>query len=203
MRLYWSLFSPYVRKVLIVAHEAGLAGDIELEAIEVSMSAANRDLLPSNPLGQIPTLVTSDGTTLHDSRVICEYLDTMGDGGMFPPGPRRWDALKRQALGDGILDVLILWRQERLKPADRQTQEWLETFALKVSTALDHIEREAMLLDAKPFDIGHAAIGCALGYLDLRFADLNWRDGRPELAHWDDAFRRRPSAEATAPGEAA
>jgi glutathione S-transferase len=203
MRLYWSRLSPYVRKVMVVAHEVGLAADIECMDTEVSMSAANRDLLPINPLGQIPALVLTDGTTLHDSRVICEYLDATADGGLFPAPPARWDALRRHALGDGIMDALIVWRQERLKPAERQTQAWLDTFALKIATALDQLEHTSRELQAAPFDIGHVAIGCALGYLDVRFGDLAWRTGRPALAEWHAWFEARSAARATAPGDAA
>jgi len=201
MKLYWSRLSPYVRKVMVAVHELGLAGRIECIDTEVSMSAANRDLLPINPLGQIPTLVLADGSVLHDSRVICEYLDAIGGGALFPAAPRRWRALRRQALGDGIMDVLILWRQERFKPEARRTQAWLDTFALKLETALDRLDRET--LDGAPFDIGHAAIGCALGYLDFRFGDIDWRSGRASLADWHAGFEARPSARATAPGDAA
>lgn len=203
MRLYWSRLSPYVRKVMVVAHEVGLAGEIERVDIEVSMSTANRDLLPFNPLGQIPTLVLADGTTLHDSRVICDYLDATAGGGLFPAAPAGWDALRRHALGDGIMDALIIWRQERLKPPERQTQAWLDTFALKIATAIEQLERTSQQLRAAPFDIGHIAIGCALGYLDVRFGDLGWRTGHPALAEWHAGFEARPAARATAPGDAA
>lgn len=205
MKLYWSKASPYVRKVMVVAHECGLADAIARDDIVVAMSEANPRILPCNPLGQIPTLVLDDGTTLHDSRVICEYLDTLHDGArLFPAaGPARWDALKRQALGDGTLDALIVWRQERLKPPERQTQAWLDTFALKVATALDQLDAAAADFTQAPFDIGHAALGCALGYIDFRFGDLEWRRTRPALAAWHARFESRPSAKATHPGEPA
>jgi glutathione S-transferase len=101
------------------------------------------------------------------------------------------------------MDVLVVWRQERLKPAERQTQDWLDTFALKIETALDQLDREAASLAGVPFDIGHVVIGCALGYLDFRFGDLNWRNGRPALTDWHAQFETRPSARATAPRKAA
>lgn len=203
MKLYWSKASPYVRKVMVVAHECGLAGAIERLHTIVAMSEANCGLLPDNPLSQIPTLVLADGATLHDSRVICEYLDTLHQGArLFPAeGAARWDALKRQALGDGMLDALIVWRQERLRPADRQTQAWLDTFALKIATTLDQLDAGAAIWAARPFDIGHAALGAAFGYLDFRFGDLAWRSARPALAGWHASFEARPSARATHPGE--
>jgi len=205
MKLYWSKASPYVRKVMVVAHECGLAAGIARDDIMVTMSEANARLLPDNPLSQIPTLVLDDGSTLHDSRVICEYLDSLHAGPrLFPAeGESRWDALKRQALGDGVLDALIVWRQERLKPTDKQTQAWLDTFALKVATALDQLDAGVPRFADRPFDIGHAALGCALGYIDFRFADLNWRATRPALAAWHATFESRPSAKATHPGEPA
>ena len=201
MKLYWSKASPYVRKVMVVAHECGLAAEIERDDIMVAMSEANPRLLPDNPLSQIPTLVLDDGTTLHDSRVICEYLDTLRNGErLFPPaGPARWDALKRQALGDGMLDALIVWRQERLKPSVHQTQAWLDTFALKVATTLDQLDATVAMFADRRFDIGYVALGCALGYIDFRFADLAWRATRPALAEWHAAFESRPSARATHP----
>ncbi len=205
MKLYWSRLSPYVRKVMVVAHETGIADSLALEDIVVAMSAANPKLLPDNPLSQIPTLVLDDGSTLHDSRVICEYLDGLHDGTPLFPAETgaRMDALKRQALGDGILDALIVWRQERLKPREKQTDAWLETFALKVATALHQIDAHTADFADRPFDVGHAAIGCALGYIDFRFADLGWRATRPALAAWHETFERRPSAKATHPGEPA
>jgi glutathione S-transferase len=205
MKLYWSRLSPFVRKVMIVAHEAGMVERLELADITVSMSAANLALLPDNPLSRIPTLVLDDGSSLHDSPVICEYLDALQDGPrLFPvEGPARWAALKRQALGDGMMEALLVWRQERLKPPERQTPEWLTTYALKIETALDQLDRDAVALGAEPFDIGHVSLGCALSYLDVRFRDLGWREGRPALAEWHASFEGRPSARATHPGEPA
>jgi len=205
MRLFWSRLSPFVRKVMVVAHEAGVADRIELEDTLVAMSEINGRVLALNPLGQIPTLVLDDGDSLHDSRVICEYLDGLRKGERLvpPSGPARWEALTRAALGDGLLDVLILWRQERLKPAERQTGAWLETFAAKTAAVLDRLEARAPAFGILPFDIGHVAVGCALGYLDFRFGDLDWRAGRPALAAWHLTFEARPSAIATHPGEPA
>src|SRR6185295_2520381 len=130
-----------------------------------------------------------DGTSLHDSHTICEYLDSLHEGPkVFPPAPLRWDALRRHSLGDGMMDTLILWRQERLKPAERQTPEWLETYACKIDVTLRQLDEEADALNQQPFDIGHIALGCALGYTDFRFADLAWRNRAPRLAAWHATF---------------
>ena len=121
MKLHWSPRSPFVRKVMVAAHELGLADRIDRVRTVVRMTQPNADLLPDNPLSKIPTLVLADGTVLIDSVVICEYLDALAGGGkLFPPsGPERWTALARHALGNGLLDILILWRNERDKPEAR------------------------------------------------------------------------------------
>jgi glutathione S-transferase len=200
MKLYWALASPFVRKVMVVAHETGTAGRLQLLNTTVSMSEANPDVQRANPLSKIPTLLLEDGTSLYDSRAICEYLDSLHDGPkLFPAAPLRWDALRRHCLGDGMMDTLILWRQERLKSQERQTPPWLETFACKIELALRQLDDEADTLGERPFDIGHAALGCALGYIDFRFADLGWRNGAPRLAAWHATFEARASAIATHP----
>ncbi len=203
MKLHWSPRSPYVRKVMVCAHETGLAGRIELVRSIVAMSQPNPEVLRDNPLGRIPTLVTGDGTILFDSAVICEYFDSLHAGPkLFPPaGPARWQALRRHALGDGMLDTLILFRNEREQPPAQQNADWLANFALKIRTALDAIEREAGALEATPFGIGHVALACALGYLDFRFADLAWRSGHDRAAAWFDRIAARPSLGLTMPVE--
>ncbi|SHJ86989.1 Glutathione S-transferase [Roseomonas rosea] len=197
MKLHWSPRSPFVRKVMIAAHELGLADRIRTVRTVVRMGKPNEALLPDNPLSKIPTLVLDDGRVLFDSLTIIEYLDHLAGGRLFPAGEARFGALTRHALGNGFLDLLILFRNERDKPAERQTAEWLESFAAKVRATLDHLEREAPALSAAPFDVGHVAIGCALSYLDFRFADLPWREGRPGIAAWHAGFAARPSARAT------
>lgn len=199
MRLHWSPRSPFVRKVMLAAHELGLADRIERVRTVVRMTRPNPALLPDNPLSKIPTLVLADGTVLIDSVVICEYLDTLAGGGILFPaaGPERWTALARHALANGLLDILILWRNERDKPEDKRLPELLDSFALKTRTALDRLEREAPDIAAARFGIGHIALGCCLAYLDFRFPDLGWREGRPALAAWHESFLARPSAQAT------
>jgi glutathione S-transferase len=199
MKLHWSPRSPFVRKVMVAAHELGLADHIDPVRTVVRMTQPNADLLPDNPLSKIPTLVLAEGTALFDSLVICEYLDTLAGGGkLFPPaGPERWTALARHALGNGLLDILILLRNERDKPERARLPELLDSFAVKTRAALDRFERDAPVLFAERFNIGHVAVGCCLSYLDFRFPDLGWREGRPALAAWHEGFRARPSAQAT------
>ena len=198
MKLHWSARSPYVRKVMVAAHELGLADRIERVRNVAAMGVPNPAIMVDNPLSKIPTLVLDDGSVLLDSDVIVEYLDHLGGGRLLPPpGPARWDALTRQALGSGLLDALILWRNEREKPAPQQTR----SLACRVCDQDPGDARspgaDAGRLSAKPFDVGHIALGCALSYLDFRFAALRWRDGRQALAAWHETFRKRPSAQAT------
>lgn len=204
MRLYWSSRSPFVRKVMVFAHETGLAGRIECVRTLVVMAHPNSELMRINPLGRIPTLVTDEGRILHDSRVVCEYLDSLHDGRkLFPPtGEARWQALSWQALGNGMLDTMILWRNEVLKPPVQQGSDLLAAFALKIGNAVSMLEQQAPLLGNTPFGIGHVSLGVALGYIDFRFQSVAWREGRPRLAAWYDTFAQRPSALATVPVDA-
>jgi len=196
LKLHWSSRSPYVRKVMICVYELGLADRIERIHSVVSISKPNLDVMRDNALGKIPTLILDDGQILYDSIVICEYLDNLHSGTLFPPhGEARWTALRRHALGNGMLDTLLLWRSELAKPAVRQTPEWLTTFALKIRNALDVIEADADNLARSPFGIGHIGIGAALAYLDFRFADLGWRNGHPRGAAWMEKFSQRESVQ--------
>lgn len=201
MKLYWSTRSPFARKVMVFAHEAGLADRIERVRTLVVMSRPNRDLMRENPLGRIPTLVTDDGRILYDSTVICEYLDSLHGGPrLFPPVPEaRWEALRRHALGNNMLDNLVLWRCERLRPEAQRSAELPGAFELKIRTAVDFLEGEAASLAGTPVGIGHIGIGCALGYIDFRFPELAWRDGHERLAAWYGEFEKRPSMRQTLP----
>ena len=198
MKLRYSPASPYVRKVMAVAHEIGLADKIE--TIVTNTRQGDPELNKENPLGKVPTLVTDGGETLYDSRVIAEYLDSLHDGAkIFPPaGGARWTALRRQALADGIMDAALLGVYEKLRPEAEQSATWILKLKSKVSQGLDVLEEEAEEL-GNGFDIGLLSIGCALGYLDLRYADDNWRADHPALADWLEVFADRPSMTATAP----
>jgi glutathione S-transferase len=199
MMLHWSPRSPFVRKVMIAAHELDLVDRLTLRRTVVRMSAPNPDLLPDNPLSRIPTLVLADGSVLIESGLICEYLDSLAGGDRILPaaGPGRWRELSRHALATGLLDILILWRNEREKPPERQTPAWLASFATKSSAALARLDAEAGPIAPGPLGLSWIATGCCLSYLDFRFGDIDWRAGHPALAAWHDAFRQRPSAIAT------
>ena len=129
MKLHYNVASPFVRKVMAVAIETGQDGRLEPVTPTMTPIKPDADLVQDNPLGKVPCLVTDDGAALYDSRVICEYLDSLHDGPkMFPPaGPARWRALRRQAEGDGIMDAAVLARYETfLRPKERRWPEWIE-----------------------------------------------------------------------------
>ena len=199
MRLHWSPRSPFVRKVMIVAHERGIVDRLNCVRTVAATTTPHAELMRDNPLSKIPTLVLDDGTPLYDSPVICEYLDALdGKPQLFPFDPKlRLVALRRQALGDGFLDLLVLARNERLR--EQPSQLHLTSAAVRSAAVLTSLEREADALAASAFDIGHIAIGCALSYLDFRFADQDWRKDNPRLAIWHAVFAARPSVRATLP----
>jgi glutathione S-transferase len=199
MKLYWSSRSPFVRKVMVVAHELGVADQITTERVVVSAVKPNVDVMAFNPLGKLPTLILEDGQALYDSRVICEALAAMKpQSRLFPAaGVARIDALRRQALADGILDTLIMWLMERAKPAELQTAALIDGCRLKLRTVLDAMEQDIAKPQSATLDIGQIATGVALSYIDFRFAAENWRDGRPKLAAWHAGFAERPSMTAT------
>lgn len=197
MKLRYSPTSPFVRKVEVTAHELGLAGKIE--RVPTNAFDPNTDLGRTNPLGKVPALVTDDGTVLYDSPVICEYLDSLAGGRLFPPGgPDRWTSLRRQALADGIMDAGVSARLESQRPEGTRSDAWIERQRAAITRSLDALESEAVDF-GDGLTIGHVAIGCALGYLDFRFAADQWRQGRPKLAAWYEAFAQRPSMVATVP----
>jgi glutathione S-transferase len=203
MKLHYNVASPFVRKVRAVAIETGL--DDRLEPVTRMMTPVKPDaeLVRDNPLGKVPCLVTDEGTVLYDSRVVCEYLDSLHAGPkMFPgAGPARWTALRRQAEGDGIMDAGVLARYETfIRPEEHRWGEWIVNQKLKFRRALDALEAEAGGF-GDTVDIGTITIGCALGYLDFRYADEGWREPRPELAAWFGRFAARPSMARTAPVE--
>lgn len=205
MKLHWSPRSPFVRKVMVCAHELGLAERMELSRSLVAITAPNRNLMLDNPLSKIPTLVTDDGLKLFDSLVICEYLDALGGTPrLFPAsGADRWRALRWHALGNCLLDMLILFRNERDRPPGTRSQAHLDAYAEKTLSTLDAIDRvEIAGLERAPFSIGHVTVGVALGYLDFRFEDLAWRNGRTRAGAWHAPIAERASMRATVPVDA-
>ena len=201
MKLHWSPRSPFVRKVMIFAHETGLADRFERVRSVVAMAQPNLALMRDNPLSKLPTLVLDDGHALFDSYAICDYLDGLHGGAPLIPrgGAERREVLRWHALGNGLLDLLVLWRNERDREPQRQHAGLLQAFAVKSEAALARLDDEAPALEAAPFRLGHIAIVCALGYLDFRFAGLDWRAGRARVAEWSGRQMQRTSVRMTVP----
>jgi len=201
MILHWSPRSPYVRKVMIAAAEMGLQEQIRTVRTVVGGTTPHLDLMRRNPLGKIPTLELADGSVLYDSAVIIEYLDTLHDGPkLYPPAwAERVTALRRHALGQGMLDAALALVGERFRPTERQSQPHMDLWLGKLVACVDALEQEAEALAASAFSVGHLAIGVALAYLDFRFASMAWREGHLALAAWHAGFNDRPSVRANMP----
>jgi glutathione S-transferase len=198
MQLHWSPKSPYVRKVMVCAHELGLVPQLALVRSVAAMLKPNAQLMQDNPLSKIPTLVLDNGQTLFDSAVICEYLNDQARGSLFPQDPvLKWPALRWHAFGDGLLDALILWRNERERAAP--LAPLLAAFELKTQASLAQLDQEASALAQAPLCIGQITVACALGYIDYRFSDLGWRQQAPQLAAWHGHVVQRASFKATEP----
>lgn len=206
MKLRYSPTSPYVRKVMIVALETGLAEHIERIPTTVAPTKRNDEVARENPLVKVPALTTDDGLVLYDLPVICEYLDTLHEGPkLFPAsGKARWLALRQQALGDGILDAAILGRYEILRPKEFQWPDWIDAQLRKVRGALGALEIEVEAGElGGPLSIGQITVACALGYLDFRYASEEWRGKHRRLAAWFDEFSKRKAIELTKPKDPA
>lgn len=200
MKLHWSPRSPFVRKVMIVLREKGLLDQVECVRSVVAFAAKpNEAVLADNPLGKIPALVLDDGTCLFDSRVICEYLDSLGGPRLLPEaGNVRFRQLRWQAMGDGMTDLLLLWRNEMTRP-DGAYDVLISAFARKVTAVMQKLELEADELASTDFGLGHVSVVCALGQLDFRFLDNHWQQAFPRLAAWHEIVLSRPSVRETIP----
>lgn len=188
--------SPYVRKVRVAAHELGLAG--RLEIVEAHVFDPATPLLAENPLGKVPALVRDDGSVLYDSTVICQYLDTLHGGPrLFPPeGEALWQALRRNALGDGFGQAATWNIRERYRPDGERSPRYMAYYERAIDRSFAALETEAPALAAH-FDIGAISVACALSYVDLRYPDRGWRAAAPRLGAWYDAVCARPAMAAT------
>lgn len=194
MKLLWSSRSPFARKVMIAAHELGVADRLEVERVMVDPAEPNDRVMQFNPLGRIPTLILDDGCALHDSAVIIAYLDDRFGGSLTPKdAAARWPALKLQALADGIMEADLRLLEERKHLQNGRRDAMVAGMRCKISNALDSLEA------APPtgLTIGEVSLGSALAHLDFRFPDEPWRPGRPKLDAWFQTFSTRPSMQAT------
>jgi len=201
MELIWAGASPYARKVMIVAHELGITDQIKTTDGTGTPVGPNPITTAHNPLGKLPCLIPDEGSAIYDSRVICQYLvSKSSDQKLLAEGEARWSTLTLESLSDGICDAAILIRYETvLRPDDKRWDDWREGQWGKIDRALDAAEEHWAAHLAGPFDLGHAALGCALGYLDFRYGDRDWRASHPKLKEWYEGFAARASSIATVP----
>lgn len=203
MRLFHSPASPFVRKVVVLLHELDITDTVTLDLVQTTAFASDTALVVSNPLAKIPALVRPDGTTLYDSRVICQYLNDLHKGGLYPEGARKWETLTLEATGDGIMESAVSMTYEvRLRPEAEQSPDWIEAQWAKVSRALGVLNARWMSHLHGPLDMGQISVACALGYIDFRHGVRDWRKGNDALAAWYEAFDSRPSMQATVPPSA-
>jgi glutathione S-transferase len=198
MKLIYSAASPYARKARVAAIESGVGDKLETQGIMPWEDPAGyRDV---NPVGKVPALVRDDGPPLYQSNFVCEYLDSQGTTKIYPdPGPARWTALRQIAAADGILDASVAVRMEGMfHEGDTASTKFIDRQELSVDMAMDQLETEATDLSGA-VTIGQVAVACALAYRDFRFAGIDWRAARPNLAAWFAIFAERPSMIETDP----
>ena len=196
MKLFTSDTSPYGRKVRIVIAEKALGDRITL--VDQSPFAADvAALREANPLGKIPALVSEHGATLYDSRVICEYLDGLLPTPRLIPesGPARIDVLRRQALADGVMDAAFNLVMERRRPEAQRSADWMGRWEGAILRGIAAMEADVR----EDFDLGAIAGAAAIGYVEFRLGDLDWRGDAPEVELWWNRVRDRPSVKTTAP----
>lgn len=204
MKLISSPASPFVRKVRMFIIEAGLSDAVEQIDVSTTPVAPDPVLTAANPMSKIPTLIRPDGSALFDSRVITRFLnDHVGGGGY--PDHKLWDVLALEATGDAIMDAAVsMVYEKRFRPENKQYGDWLEAQWGKIERTLDHLNANVTTqlagpLDMGPLDMGQISVGSALGYLDFRHADRDWRKDRGALEDWFAVFCRKDSFITTAP----
>lgn len=199
MKLLYSATSPFVRKVSIVLIETGLSDRVE--HVPTNPWDPQSDLPAQNPIGKVPTLISAQGVEIFDSSVICEFLDNLHAGSkMFPiDAEGRITANQFQSLADGMMDAAVLgFIENSRRPKDRRWGEWSDRQLAAITRSLNWLEERHQTLN-QTSDIGTISVACALGYLDFRFADLEWRRHHERLAEWFEQFAQRESIRATVP----
>jgi glutathione S-transferase len=186
---------------MVLLHETGQLADVTVHEVALSPVMPSAELNTVNPAGKIPALRLADGSHLHDSRVIFEYLDQRHAGpSLIPKGPQRWDCLTLASLADAALDAAILIRYETfLRPADKRWDAWQQGQQDKVERALAGFERAIDSELDSHFNLAAISVACALGYIDLRQPELDWRQRYPQLTSWYAGISQRPSLLATQP----
>jgi len=199
-KLIASKTSPYVRKVRIALAEK----KIEYQMVEASPWEPVNPVHAWNPLGKVPVLVLDDGTQLFDSRVIVEYIDSVSPVSRLIPEPNRQriEVKRWEALADGICDAMVAVVLESRRPAKQRNKTWSERQQQKIAAGVAELSRELAektWCDGESYTLADIATGCALGYLDLRYPELDWRRDYPNLARLAEKLAKRPSFLETEP----
>ncbi|MCG8393274.1 MAG: glutathione S-transferase N-terminal domain-containing protein [Pseudomonadales bacterium] len=204
MKLFYSSTSPYARKVQMLAMELGI--DAQLEQCELHPLKNARELATVNPLGKVPALVTPKGGLVVDSPVICAWLDNhavqLGKKTLLGESRERQQQIRElEALADGIMDPAFLLVMEAARPQQQQSTQWRQRWRDAIHRTLDYLDKERCreLSSGATVTLAELAMACALGYLDFRHTDMNWREGRADLSGWFDAIQQRHSFHATLP----
>lgn len=198
MTLFWSSRSPFVRKVMIVAHEVNVVDRIDTIRVAVHPANPNEQVMVSHPLGKIPTLVLENGTAVFDSQVICQYLDErFGNGMLIPSTAAKWAVLTRHAMIDALLETALVWRLEAARPEGQRQPNVIAASRRRIRSGLDALERDGRFGEGADFTLDQVAAVAALAYLDFRLGKLAWREHAPRLSEWFDNASRRPSVVAT------
>lgn len=202
MTLYFNAASPFARKVVVMLHETGQLDRVQLQSTALTPVNPAAELNDDNPAGKLPALRLADGNVIHDSRVILDYLDHQHVGLPLIPreGSSRWRRLTLASLADAILDAAVMIRYETaLRPQEKHWDQWLDNQQQKIERSLSYFESNAVTELSSSFDVASISVAAALGYLDFRQSDLNWRDTCPGLADWYAEISQRPSMQATQP----
>ncbi len=203
MKLFYSPPSPFARKVHASIIELGMQDDVELCVTAVQPGKPNIDYARAqNPLGKIPALETNTGETLYDSTIICEYLDSLSAGKKLLPvdGIERYKVLTHQALAHGICEAAVTIRYETfLRPEARQWDVWINDQWSKIERALTWFNANTSHWQTEQPGLAQITLGCALGYLDFRAPDYDWREKQPALRQWLETHEQRESFKSTLP----
>ncbi len=199
MKLHWSPRSPYVRKVMIAAHETGLTAKIQAIRSNAARSRINPDILKDSPVGRIPVLVLDDATVLTGSFAICDYLDSLHGGRKLIPshGDSRWRELELHGIADGMLDLLLTWRGEKTRSEALRDAALCDSCAVRVRHGLEWLDDRAGKFRSEDYGVGQITAGIVLDYLDFRFPEIDWRRSNGNLREWHKVFSERPSSKAT------
>ena len=201
LKLFYSDRSPYVRKVMVTLHEVNLFENVEIVSVRTNPLGVVEDLVDVSPLGKIPTLVLPDGATIFDSRVICSYLNSIGKSDLYLAQENlKWSIKTAEANFDGILDAALLMVYEhRYRQDIYQSAEWLENLWKKIERTLDFYNNSSSKILSGSLNMGQISLGCALGYLDYRHNNRNWRAKNQNLRDWFAEFSERLSMRNTIP----